>query len=217
MWRMLRTELRYNAIFLIPSFLSMTFMSTAGFFLELDSSIFSTFTLMIYISVFTVLAIRLQNEKRERFYAVLPVTLATMGTTRILLLLIVYSGLSVPWLLSFFMGYSILQDDKFWTSLASNFLILNSLMFALIQYDLLVHPVKRYRAIFLSSVALYFVLLMSLVAVVVLVGKKQAPELASIFLNWPKVALCIIPTPFSIYLSVIFFTKRTSFLDKRTC
>ena len=214
MWQILKAEFRYNANILVPSYFIITFMSMIGSFLGVDPDSFSTVSWMVYIFAFAALANKVQKEKRERFYIGLPVTLAKIGVTRLLLLLIVYSSLSLLWLFTFFMEYSIFHEEKLWVFLASNFLVLNSLMFALICHDLRFYPVKKYRAIFLSSIALYFVLLMSLVIFIALAGTK---EFASMFFSWPIFAICFIPTPISIYLIVVCFTKRTSFLDKGTC
>ncbi len=216
MWRILKAEFRYNAKILVPSYFIITFMSMIGIFLGQDPDSFSTVSWMVYLFAFTALANRIQKEKRERFYTGLPVTLAKIGMTRLLLLLIIYSSLTIIWLFPYFIEYNIFHDKKLWAVFAGNFLILSSLMFAIILHDLKFCFGKNYQVIFLFSVAGYFALVILIVIVKGLLAEKQ--QIASPFLNWPILTIvCFIPIPVSIYLSVIFFTKRTSFLDKRTC
>jgi len=219
MWQILKAEFRYNANILVPSYFILTFISMTGVFLGLDPDSFSTVSWMVYIFAFTVMVHKLQKEKRERFYTGLPVTLARIGMTRLLLLIIIYSTLSILWLFPYFMEYSIFNDKKLWAVLAGNFLILSSLVFAIILYDLKFYPGKKYQVIFLFSVACYFALVIMLaVAKGIWADKKQVPEIASLILKWPvSTVICFSPIPVSLYLSVIFFTKRTSFLDKKTC
>ena len=211
MWRILKSEFRYNSTILVPSYFIMTFMSIIGF---------SSVSWMVYIFVFTALANRIQKEKRERFYTGLPVTLAQIGVTRLLLLLIIYLTLTIIWLFPYFIEYSVFHDKKLlWSFLAGNFLILNSLIFAIILYDLKFQSGKNYQVIFLFSVACYFALVILLVIVKgLLVENPQVQQIASPIFNWPILTIvCFIPIPVSIYLSVMFFTKRTSFLAKETC
>ena len=137
MWQILKAEFRYNANILVPSYFIITFISMTGVFLGLDPDSFSTVSWMVYIFAFTVMVHKVQKEKRERFYTGLPVTLARIGMTRLLLLIIIYSTLSILWLFPYFIEYSVFHDKKLlWSFLAGNFLILNSLIFAIILYDL---------------------------------------------------------------------------------
>jgi len=214
MWRILKAEFNYNANILVLSYLVIIIMFMIGTLLELEPGSFSTVSWIVYYFAFSILAYKMQKEKRERLYAGLPVTLARIGVTRLLLLLIVYSSLTMPWLFPYFMEYSILHDRHLWTVLASNFLILSSLMFAISFHDLKFCPVKKYRFILISAVAFYFVSAIFLVVVKGLFAdKNQVGDFASIILNWPIFTiLCFIPIPVSIYPSVVFFTKRTSFL-----
>ncbi len=218
MWRILKAEFRYNAKILVPSYFIMTFMSMIGFFLGLEHGSFSTVAWIVYYFAFSILAYKIQKEKRERLYTGLPVTLAKIGVTRLLLLLLVYSSLTLLWIFPYFMEYSIFHDRQLWSLIAGNFLILSSLMFAIILYDLKFCSGKNYRVIFLFSVACYFALLILIVIVKGLLAEQPVQQIAAPILNWPILTIvCFIPIPVSIYLSVMFFTKRTSFLGKETC
>jgi len=216
MWRILKAELAYNKKVLIPSYVIIIMISLVGLFLGVDPDSFSTVSWMVYVFAFTALAHRIQKEKRERFYTGLPVALAKIGMTRLLLLLIIYSSLTIIWLFPYFIEYNIFHDKKLWAVFAGNFLILSSLMFAIILHDLKFSFGKNYQVVFLFSVAGYFALVILMVIVKGLLAEKQ--QIASPILNWPILMIvCFIPIPVSIYLSVMFFTKRTSFLGKETC
>lgn len=217
MWQIIKAELNYHRIILIfGSITVLLFGNAAKFgFEEFD---LSEMAWMVFLSAYTVINMLTQKEKREHYFARLPLPIKTIGLARISLLYLVFFGLLLLGFPDVMAWEKLTKDLRSWTILLGNTLLLTAYALSLIFVDLYAIGNRKYRRIFWASIAGYGLLMTALVTVSVsYYDKENIPCLVALLLQKPilPVLLSVLPIPILFYLSVVVFVQRKSYLTSK--
>jgi hypothetical protein len=159
MWQIIKAELTYNRIFLVSLYFATLGMWV--FYLFDPAGLFQLFGipgLFLMIALFTGAA----KEKRERFHALLPVSLKYYRLTGLLMYAVLFhAGILSGWATQFLRERAALANEfiTFWGVLTLNGLAIGIFFLVAIRFDLKHYTEKKYLGI--ANTALAAALLMT--------------------------------------------------------
>jgi magnesium-transporting ATPase (P-type) len=217
MWQIIKAELIYHKIVLIfGSITVLLFANAAKFgFEEFD---LSEWAWMVFLAAYAVIQLLTQKEKREHYFARLPLPIKTIGLARISLLYLIFFGLLLLGFPDEMAWENLTRDLRAWTILLGNTLLLIAYALSLIVVDLNAIGNRKYRRIFWASIAGYALLMTTLVTVSVAYDDKEnIPDLVALLLQKPilPILLSLLPIPILFYLSVAVFERRKSYMTSK--
>ncbi len=216
MWQIIKAELRYNRIFLVSLYFATLGMwvlylfDPAGLF-----QLFGIPGLFLMIALFTGAT----KEKRERFHALLPVSLKHCRIAGLLSYAVLFhAGILSGWATQFLRERAALANEfiTFWGVLTLNGLTISIFFILAIRFDLKNYAEKKY--LWIANTALVAALLVTF-SVYFLAkfssnNNRAIYELIRDFAFYsPAVAVAInVVCAGLMYLSVVIYTGRKSYL-----
>lgn len=216
MWPIIKAELRYNRIFLVS--LYFTTVGMWVFYLFDPAGIFQLFGipgLFLMIALFTGAA----KEKRERFHALLPVSLKHYRLAGLLMYAVLFhAGILSGWATQFLRERVALANEfiTFWGVLTLNGLTIGIFFLVAIRFDLKHHNEKKYLWIANAALAAAVLVTFSLY----FLAKFSADDNRAIYelirdlaFYSPAVAVAANAVCAGLmYLSTVIYARRKSYL-----
>ena len=109
--------------------------------------------------------IRFSQEKRERLWGILPITLSSVARAQIWFLIFFQSGILLLWLVFFLVHYSITETEIWFGMLTANALILLIVFLFNINYNLGHYQTCHYRIYFWIIVTLFIFSIFMLIVI----------------------------------------------------
>lgn len=217
MWQIIKAELSYHKIVLIFGSITVLLFGNAAHF-GLEEFDLSEMAWMVFLAAYTVINLLTQKEKREHYFARLPLPIRTIGLARIAFLYLVFFGLLLLGFPDEMAWGNLTRDLRAWTILLGNTLLLIAYALSLIVVDLCAIGNRKYRQICWASIAGYGLLMTALVTLsVTYYDKENVPYLVALLLQKPilPVLMSLLPLPILFYLSVAVFVRRKSYMAKK--
>ncbi len=226
MWKLIKAELIYNKnalliglLFSIPFFF---YFLSVKFKHEELGIIFMMILLFIpggiAAGILAGMGARRYKEKRERLFALLPVSLKRIGLARTLLPLLLWIGVVLVFWSSIliFTLYSI-ELKMIWVMLALNGLFLGLIPTDFMQHDVQYYFMRKSQKILWWSLMLFRVLAslitLSLISEIMEILQPLRPLAKYVFFSpWGVLGLNIFAV-LVIYLGVVVFAKRKSYAE----
>lgn len=119
---------------------------------------FSVITSVILVVSAIIMGIQSDNEKRDRYFLRLPVTLKQISRVRLMSLILFQSGMVFLWGVVFFLGHLGHDNQAIWYMSAINAILLILMNFIFQFHDLGFGQLKKYRIMY---VTILFIFIMS--------------------------------------------------------
>jgi hypothetical protein len=226
MWKLIKAELSYNKnallIGLLCSILFFVYFLSVKFKHEEKGFIFMMILLLIpggiAAGILAGMGARRYREKRERLFALLPVSLKRIALARTLLPLLLWIGIVILFWITIliFRLYSI-ELRMVWIMLALNGLFLGIIPTEFMQHDVQYYFMRKSQKILWWSLILFRVLAslitLSLISEIMEILQPLRPLADYVFFSpWGVLGLNVFAV-LVIYLGVVVFEKRKSYAE----
>jgi hypothetical protein len=227
MWQLIKAEFVYNRALLLFAY----FFGSIPFFLFFASWKYSyeeiSLILMmiclvipggISAGILAGMGARRYKEKRERLYALLPISVRRVGLARALLPLLLWIGVVLLfWIIILIFSFYSVELKIIWLMLSINGLFLSLLPTEYMQHDVQYYFMRKSQKILWFSLILFRVvaslITLSLVAEALEFLHPLKPLAGYVFFSpWGALGLNIFAV-LVIYLGVIVFAKRKSYAE----
>lgn len=213
MWQIVKNELSYHKFILIFGCITVALFGNATKF-GFERFDLSEMAWMVFLGAYTVIYTKSQEEKRNQYFARLPLPVKSIGLARITVLYLVFFGLLVLNSPDHLTWKALTEDLRSWTVLLGNILILIAYTLALIVADIHTIRNRKYRTLFWVSVASYALLMTTLVTTSLIYYNQQSAPYWGVFLFKKPiipVLLSLLPIPILFHVSIAAFMRRKSY------
>lgn len=208
MWQIIKTEMQYTKLAILIAY-------SIGLLLLVFSNFYSLIanTLTVLITAIIFIGVQRFSEKRDRYYARLPITLKSIGLARVLFVLILQSVMILLWLLSFWHEPPVETGKAIYTMIGMSAFWMGTIIIILLFYDLGHFGTRTYRMLFLAAFFLTAIGYKSFIFNRFDESSEQQIVDKFLFYQSP-VGAAIISSIFIglLFLSVLVFARRRSYL-----
>ncbi len=157
MWQVLKAEFAYNKRIVLIAYLFTLLILLAWRRSEAaDLYLLSAATTVIFFVAIAIMTSKIDKEKRDRLYVMLPVTLRQVSAIRLLFVVLFQAGIFFFWGVIFFLDHLGPDNQAVWTMITTSAFVIIIIEFFALYHDLGYFQTGTYRMIYIATLILFF-------------------------------------------------------------
>lgn len=220
MWAIIITEMKYNRLTLVVTYILIFNLFLAAFLFESgDVFGFMVYTIILMLVAMMIIGTQEDREKRDRMTTLLPIPMKHIAFGRILFIMLFQGSIFSLWIFIYLFRHLIGDSGAMWSILSMNAYILSLLLFFIIYHDLkffenIAHRIFFFIILFLLMLFFYIPQLnIGLVTSIQTPSKSMIRTLVKIlYSEVGRTCWSNIFTAGLLYISYFIFIKRKSYL-----